>query len=309
MSDRAKMVMITLIGEQPIPNLLPLRHCRPSEAVFLCTDRTRQVAERLKRLVKEKDQIAADIILTSPYDMRKIKGDLEKFIQHRGWTSSELIFNLTGGTKIMMLAAYSIARRMGAPFIYLQSEGNRSIVRRYEFCDGDDVEVAYEEVSGVITIEDYLMAHIDDRPSRNNPPSPEAKRLGELFEEAIEDTLREVVDELESRLCWPSKLELDLVVRIGNQVGIVQAKTGRAAQGRDGLDELQILTREHFGTYTKKILLINQRWDERSPMRDLAKAWGITLIELPSFTEDHPSLSEEDRKRLQSEVRRALAGE
>ncbi len=309
MSDRTKMVMITLIGEQPIPNLLPLRHCRPSKAVFLCTDRTQRVAGRLKRLVEEKDQITADIILTSPYDMRKIKEDLEEFTQHQGWTSSELIFNLTGGTKIMMLAAYSIARRMCAPFIYLQSEGNQSIVRRYEFCDGDDVEVASEEVSGVITIEDYLLAHVDDLPSRNNPPPPGKKKLGELFEGAIEEAIRGVVDELESRLCWPSKLELDLVVRIGNQVGIVQAKTGKAAQGRDGLDELQILAREYLGTYTKKILVINQRWDERSPMRDLAKAWQITLIELPSFTESHPSLSEEDRERLQSEVRRALAGE
>ncbi len=307
MSGSARTVMIALIGEQPIPNLLPLRHRPPSEAVFLYTERTERIAQRLERLVKKEGRIIVHLLPTSPYDIRKIREDLNEFIHRQGWAGPELVFNLTGGTKIMMLAAYSIAREMRAPFIYLQSEGKRSRVHRYEFCDNDYDEVGAEEVPGVITIGDYLMAHVDDLPSRNNPP--EKKDLGILFEEAIEGALREVVDELESRLQWKGKMELDLVVRIGNQVGIVQIGTEGKARGRDGLDQLQICAREFLGTYTHKILVINQTWGERDPLRDLAKAWGITLIELPSFTKSNPVLSEEDRRRLQSEVRRVLAGE
>ncbi|MDW8065519.1 MAG: hypothetical protein RMK32_07800, partial [Anaerolineae bacterium] len=67
--------------------------------------------------------------------------------------------------------------------------------------------------------------------------------------------------------------------------------------------------RERLGIYTAKILVINQRWDEtRENLRELAEAWGIWVVELPSFQENSPSLSRGDQERPQEKVRKALRG-
>ena len=118
------------------------------------------------------------------------------------------------------------------------------------------------------------------------------------------------MDEVKQGVILGGALELDLVVRLGNQVGVIQAKTGEKAKKKEGLDQLNAACgRENLGTYTAKILTVNQRWDETlENLRELAGAWNITVIELPSFTPDSPSLSPEDQERLRREVRRGLGG-
>jgi hypothetical protein len=45
------MILISLIGEQPIPNLLPLRHQPPEVAVLVYSDFTEKAAHRLAKLL------------------------------------------------------------------------------------------------------------------------------------------------------------------------------------------------------------------------------------------------------------------
>jgi len=59
-------VTISLIGEQPIPNLLPLRYQPPDVAVLVHTDRTRRVAQRLEELLAPK--VTVRLLPTDPYD-------------------------------------------------------------------------------------------------------------------------------------------------------------------------------------------------------------------------------------------------
>lgn len=298
-------VMISLIGEQPIPNLLPIRRIQPDEVLLLYTKRTEATANRLKRLV-EMDGVRVHMLSTDPYDIQRARADLEGYIRDQGWTGSALVFNLTGGTKTMVLAAYQIAMALGAPFVYLQSEGRQSRLYRYEFVAGEYQKGGDEGLPGLITIDDYLRAHVGDYETRK----PRFSDLGTQFEEAIESALVGWVDEVKRGVLLGGALEVDLVVRLGNQVGVIQAKTGRKAKEKDGLRELNAAcAREYLGTYTAKILVINQKWDHTvTNLRDLANAWNITVVQLPSFTESSPSLSPGDQEELRRAVRGVLGG-
>lgn len=295
------MITVSLIGEQPLPNLLPLRYQLPNAAILVHTDRTRTVAERLRRLLAQKIKI--HMLHTDPYDIHKIREDLEGFLTCEGLEGTQPVFNLTGGTKTMVMAAYEAARKFGAPFFYLQSEGKRSVLYHYQFEGWEAQYKGREILPGVLTIEDYLKAHLDE-------PYPKITGPREPFEEAISEALKETVDEVVVGVTLAQALEVDLVVRVENQVGVIQAKTGSKAREKTGLDQLNAACEQRYlGTYTHKILAVNQQWDQtQTNLRELANAWRIAVIELPSFTRDTPYLSEEDQKRLREQVIQLLRG-
>jgi len=292
-------LMVCLIGEQPIPNLLPLRHQPPDIALLVHTDRTKGVAQRLKKLLEPKVKVY--LLQTDPYDVQKIHEDLQKFLAENIEEGTELVFNLTGGTKTMVLAAYELAREYNAPFLYLQSEGKRSVLYRYRFEAKEPFYEDKETIPGVITIEDYLKAYVDNY-NVTEPRNPFEKEIGKALEGAV--------DEVVSGVTLAAALEVDLVVRKGNQVGVIEAKTGARARSKEGLDQLNAVCEQRYlGTYTHKILVVNQQWSQTlTNLRELANAWRVTVIELPSFTEEHPFLSEEDKEVLRSEVIKVLSG-
>jgi len=296
-------VMISLIGEQPIPNLLVLRHEKPEEAVLVFTDRTKPVAERLQKLLEQDTK--SYLLHSDPYDIRAIYENLNELIKNHDRHSAGFVFNLTGGTKTMVLAAYRIATELQAPFLYLQSERKRSRLYRYEF-DGEAYHKGSDEfLPGLVSIDDYIQVHLGRTPEKKEKPRD---AFGHAFEEAIADALRELDMEVKVGVRLAGALEIDLVVRYENQVGVIQAKTGGAARKKTGLDQLNAACDQRYlGTYTKKMLVINEVWDKsRSNLRELAKAWRITVVELPSFTIKSPHLSDEDRQCLQTKVMEAL---
>lgn len=294
------MVIISLIGEQPIPNLLPLRYLKPKRAILVHTDRTKTVAGRLQRLLAPEIEVL--LLHTDPYDINKIQEDLEKSLA--GLERTELAFNLTGGTKTMVMAAYEVARNYGAPFFYLQSEGKSSVLYRYRFEGGEARYEGKETLPGVLTIKDYLKAHLDD-------PYPQITGPRHTFEEVVGKALEGAVDEVVVGVTLAPALEVDIVVRLENRVGVIQAKTGSKARTKEGLDQLNAVCEQRYlGTYTQKILVINQRWDHTlTNLRELADAWRIKVIELPSFTDATPYLSDEDQKLLREQVKKVLRGE
>ena len=296
-------VMISLIGEQPIPNLLVLRYEKPQEAVLAFTDRTKLVAERLQNLVKKNTQ--SYLLPADPYDIRSIYEDLKELLKERNWHGEGLVFNVTGGTKTMVLAAYQIAVALHSPFLYLQSEGKRSRLYRYEFSDGAYRNVSDEFLPGLISIDDYIYAYLGRTPEKREKPRD---AFGQAFEEAIAQALREINIEAKVGVHLAGALEVDLMVRYENQVGVIQAKTGGTARKKTGLDQLNAACDQRYlGTYTRKILIINEVWDKtRSNLQELAEAWRITVIELPSFTKDSLHLSDADRRRLQNEMAKVL---
>lgn len=296
------MIIISLIGEQTIPNLLPILDQKPETVVLVYTERTKNEAERIKRSPSAA-HYAWEPLLVAPYDIQGIAQALRELIAQHDWKAGDLLFNLTGGTKAMALAAYEVAKERGASFFYLQSEGRKSLAHHFSFNQGQTQLIAQREIPALITIDDYLRVYLGNYHLRGAVKEP--------FEQAIGDILRPpVVDELLPNVCLKGALEVDVVVRCGNQVGVIEAKTGGKALTKEGLDQLNTAGRQDFlGTYTQRMLVIDQSWDSaHSNLRELAQAQRIMLIELPSY---HATgrLSPEDTQKLQTEVCQALGKE
>lgn len=274
-------VMVSLIGEQPIPNLLPIRYQTPAEVVLVCTDRTEKAAGRLGELLP--DGCAAIYCHVSAYDVQEITSALQCLIKEHDWGTADMVFNLTGGTKAMALAAYSVAVSHRVPFLYLQSEGKKTRLYRYEFGSGDVPRLSADELlSGLITIDDYVRAY-----AGSYRVTGFSVKEGGAFEQAVHEALAPpVVDEIIAGVKLAEALEIDLVVRCDNQVGIIEAKTGGQARKKGGIDQLNTAGgREYFGIYTCKMLVLDQAWGkDKSNLRSLAQARRIEVIELPSYS-------------------------
>ena len=297
------MITVSLIGEQPIPNLLPIRYQPPDAVVLVYTDRTQAAAERLGRLLPM--DCTAVPCLVSAYDIQATTQDLLSLIGEHEWAASDMLFNLTGGTKAMALAAYLAAAELRAPFIYLQSEGKKTRLYRYEFGDDGRPHVSADDLLGaLITIDDYLRAYVGEYQLTGFAK----EEKGRLFEQAIFETLKPVVDEIVPGARLLGALDVDFVVRCENQVGIIEAKTGPGV--KKGIDQLNTAGGQRYlGTYTRKMLVSDQQWDSsRSNLRELAEARRIEVIELPSFCTTH-ELSPEDIQKLECTVCRQLGRE
>lgn len=288
--------MISLVGEQPIPNLLPILYLKPHQIVFVRTGHTRKVCERLEPLLEKKPE-GLDV---DPYDIGATQQVLREFILGKGWPREQLIFNLTGGTKPMAFAAYRLAEELRSSFLYLQSEGGKSLIYRYQ---PGEQGVLKTEVPPVLTIDRYLRAHLGKYElgsMREEPRSP-----GEGFERCVYESLLPDVDEIKASVKHGGSLEIDLVLRCGNQIGIAEVKSGRKAQGKEGIDQLNTAAEQRYlGTYASKFLIVDRPLVPDN--QALANAHRIEIIELLSAGTGN--LSDEDKKKLSSTICKVLKG-
>lgn len=305
------MLLVSLIGDQPIPNLLPIRHLNPDRVLLVFSIRTRAVACRLRRIISGSDDVSLDL-LTDAFDFNAVYESIHERLK----TETQVTFNLTGGTKMMALAAYAEAAERRAPFIYLNSEPGRSLLSRFDFDHVGPRQIGVEEIGEVITIADYLHAHLSDCEIKG-PLVGKLEKMdaGHQFERALYDALKPRLSEVAARVIPTSpgideghhQIEIDLVVRVGNQVGIVEAKVGGNI-GKDGLDQLKMACEPTFlGTYTAQFLIAAA--DRlKGKNEQLARERRIKVIFTPEYTPGAP-LSAVDADRVAGEIRRRLSGE
>jgi len=278
-------VLISLVGEQPAPNLLPLRFLKPSDVVFVATERTQQVSNNLAPLARE---TGVQHCLVHPYRVEEIRRTLEAFIAERGWRAGDLIFNVTGGTKPMALAAFGLAQETRAHVVYLQTEGNASLLYRYEFAsNGALMLVGEDQIPETITLDDHLRMYLG---------TYHEEGVHEPFERAVVLTLQQAsgrgISEVKAGIRPLGALEIDVVVRCGNQIGVGEIKN---KSGKDGIDQLNaVASQRYLGTYVKKFLLVTQPLERNNA--ELAEAYNIISIVLPSGSTGE--LSPEDRELL-----------
>jgi len=288
--------LVTLVGEQPIPNLLPIRYLQPERVIFVHTtgnSGTETVARRVAALLPPG---VADYAPVDPYALGKIRAALEtKLADER-----DLLFNLTGGTKPMNFAAYALAAERGAPFLYFQTEGprgrdQRSLLYRYRWEADQPVLDKREELpTGLLTIDDYLRAHLAgyqaDDPHMEQPKPTN----GWIFERAVYDALNGWADEVLARAKpegVKAQVEIDLLVRCGNQVAALELKS--YGGGKEAIDQLTTAAaREYLGTYTTRIAVIGGRVDDR--FKALARALRIGVVEFPTYRAGRRTLRPEE---------------
>ena len=156
--------------------------------MLVCTAKTKSSGQHFKAYL-EKYVLTAEhpveILCVDPYDILKTENELSSFLSEKKLTS-EVVFNLTGGTKSMALAAYSIAEQMQSPFSYLQSEGEKNILHAYSFVEGK-IRADSCQLPSLIDIDDYLNVHFPDGfKVREKMPNPDD---GHRFEEIVASVL------------------------------------------------------------------------------------------------------------------------
>ncbi len=281
------MILLCLAGEQPIPNLLPARFLQPAQTLIAHTslDASRKSAQRLAGLI-------GNTRLFSVGDGYQIARILDAYRREMGESEDEVVVNVTGGTKPMALAAFELARQRRYPLVYYQTEGPRgrdqkSMLYRYRFDKQGELhlEEGYPcELPALITLDDYLKAHLDGYHYNTR------ETAGKALEDAVAQALRPHVDEIKQSVVpdgVKDQAEMDLLVRCGNQVGIFEIKTGGEGSGKKAVDQLTtIAAREYLGTYIARFMVTQVSMEDR--YKSLASALRVAVIELKDYRSGRP---------------------
>ncbi len=300
------MKLVGLLGSKPILNLMAIRELEPEEVLFVGSKDTHAIGEHLQSLVRGQSKVYQSELF-DPYDAPYIIKAINKKLHKLGWQPDETIFDLSGGNKILFYAATELAKAHESPAIDIERIGHRYRIRQWAFQGHHLIRTRDEFLSDMITIADYLRCYLpgfrEDGFSRDAGGRVD---IGGRFERTVYETLVEHVDEVMAGVRpegVSEQIEIDLVVRHGNNVGIIEAKTGVR---KAGIDQLDTAGNPHYlGDFLVK-LLVTGRFMPRAH-KSLATAQEIRVIELPGYS-DHSGLSGREKQILVESVRQALSG-
>jgi hypothetical protein len=283
-----------------MPALLPDRFLQPDHTLLICTGRTEPVARRLQRLIPH-----SRVELTDAYDLAVILAALDKLLP----ASEPTIVNLTGGTKMMMLAAFALAMQRGWNFVYLESEHSPHVLHRYSLTRGHLRRTSSKELPVVIKGADYLNAHLPGFRSEGFSRDERGRlTIGGKFEQAVANALTSSFEVLAG--VRPegvaNQIEIDLVIRLGNRVGIAEVKLGgEGERQKHGIDQLATAGgRVYLGTYTAKFLITATR--PAPEILALARERAVTVITLGRYQDGFP-VEPAEQKRLTEAIKAALS--
>src|SRR5205814_306814 len=104
--------MIALVGDQPLPNFLAVRHFHYDKVLLVYTRETQTQYKYLKAALQKEALEKVEGVETEAFYINQIAQRLDEELTYLGLddASEQLVFNLTGGTKAMSLAAFQVAQ-------------------------------------------------------------------------------------------------------------------------------------------------------------------------------------------------------
>ena len=120
-------VHVVLVSQQAAPNLLAAMDpsLKPAEVVLVVSNKMKERAVSLERVLKEGGVRTHRLPLTDEHDYSALESVLLELAAARGGESIAL--NVTGGTKLMALAAQSIALAAGWSVFYVDADTDEVI--------------------------------------------------------------------------------------------------------------------------------------------------------------------------------------
>lgn len=126
-------VHITLLGKEVLPIYYPIKMFNPDMVYIIGTEQNKELAERLRNLFikrqkeeleKVKPQVKDCIIIyVDAFDVQATREVCENIHgKYRQQKDVGFMYNLTGGTKIMALAAFGVGQKENAEIIYTDSK-------------------------------------------------------------------------------------------------------------------------------------------------------------------------------------------
>jgi len=288
--------MIALVGEQPLPNVIPVKYYSPSRLVLAHTknERSTLIAKRIERFFG--NQLKVDLLdLEDGYNIDRIYSRLYQFI-HQNELKNELLFNLTGGTKPMSFAALELAQELKCQAFYYQSENNLSQLHLYDLSAGS---LKYQEPISIdvnLEVEDVLKLFVGKCCKKN---------FENAFEEQVFNILKNLGKEysvLHNVYVGPN-VEVDWILCYKNKLAVGDVKS---QVKKSGIDQVNGVTDQRtLGTYTKKFIISAREPDDNN--RLLAEAYRIKVIVVPSAN-NNGTLSDEDRQKIVEEIQKEMEG-
>lgn len=296
--------LIALVSTKPVLNLLSLRHLQPQEVLFVGTPEWHANAQHLQALIGRETAVHLTEV-RNPNDPQAVRQAIATKVRKLGWSPGDITVDLTGGTKIMSIIAYQMALEHNADIADVELVNGRYHLRTYHVENGRIHHFEETTLPPLITIADYLHAHVpgfkEEGVSRNQRGQIDS---GGHFEATLYQALAPHVDELLSGVRPAgvgNQIEIDLILRCGNHVGIVEAKTGANKAGIDQLDTAG--NPAYLGPYTQKFLITGQYLSRA--YKSLALAQQICVIELPGYIEGK-ALSAQEADRLIRTIQKTL---
>lgn len=120
-------VHFCLISGQAAPNLLPIldSQFKPKEAVFIVSKKMKQKAEFLSKTFKEQGVKITLFELSDEFDFSKMEEELIELVSQ--YEDKNIALNVTGGTKLISIAAEHAFALVEKPIFYIDTESNRIV--------------------------------------------------------------------------------------------------------------------------------------------------------------------------------------
>lgn len=297
-------LMVALVGEQPLPNLMPVRHFHPESLLLLYSKRTEPTYRRLKAVLEKETQV--DGLETDAFNIITIVKDLKDKLDTSVLSSQKIEFNLTGGTKAMSLAVYQVAEQRSSPVLYMESEGKNNRMYRYSWENHELRLSSVDLLPERLQLKDFFDVQLGVGKWEAKGP---ARDEGGHFEIALAEILRDHGYEVMAgvHLFGTSAVEVDIALRFENQFGILEAKLGAGGTKLFGLQQLSTATQRQFlGTYTKKFYVITEKPEVAHEA--IREASDIKVISLPGYVRNSDTLPSAEAASFLQEVDEAFKG-
>lgn len=303
---------LCLVSDQPVPSLTPLLD--PSlavrEVILVHAPKRARQAAWLAAALKRHDIAAEVVALADGYDLPGLRREMSALAARH---PAGCVANITGGTKMMTIAAWETFRRPADRLYYVDIR--RDSLRWLR------PQAPEQAVADHVKIESYLLAHgyaVQGQATRQSPGPEQLKAARDkhawllepvkqgkkppiapggywlehlLFAEFAELTKndRRLQDLARGLVIYPHEHrhagnELDVVCLRDNTLYLVECKTGRQGKGpmaADAIYKLSQLSAAIGGLRGRGIFVTSETVS--GPIRQRAESLGIFLIDRASF--------------------------
>lgn len=295
-------IMIALVGGQVLPNFLPVQYYRPNDVLLVYTATTPTQYKALSATLQKDVKVHG--MQVEPYSIPTIAKALDEKLNTLMQEGVQpLVFNMTGGTKPMSLAAYQVAQQRKSPTMYVESEGKHTRVIHYTWEHQQVQEVNSELLPELLTLKDVFDLHLGPNNWREKGSGRDE---GSPFEDALANVLRkhgyEVMVGVQTN---DGQIDLDVAIRSGNHYGIIEAKMGNSGGNLKGARQLSTAARL-LGTYSQTFYAITIA---PNPVhKTIMDALNIKIISLPGYDTITHRIPTEEEIVLLTSVGKALKG-
>lgn len=169
-------IHVCLVSEHTIPNILAIHHFKPEMILFITTDdmerrgKVLAILKTLSRLGLEYDKCSYRITVRED-SILDCHRKIDEWI--RGREDSEFTVNLTGGTKIMSIAAYEYFKDYNSKMIYIAYPKNEFIIPFPKRIPGKPADIDLR-----LSVIQYLTAYGLDATNENKLENYQQDALG-----------------------------------------------------------------------------------------------------------------------------------